>query len=400
MASSSNTAQSRLSQVTDFLTGKKTATSIPWDPDCTQFPTRKHVPRREGAPAESAWVWGENDYIGRLNLLTPTRVTQAAKQIKTGEIVPLNLPLDVPEQPAFARETFQHEIKPLAPGLAYDDKYTLNTQSGTQWDGFRHIAHMPSAQFYNGTTGDDVDGPNRNHKCSIHHWAEHGIAGRGVLLDYWSYAKQNGIVYGRRRARLYWVYPETDYFVDPFEYYTIPYTELEACGKAQGIDIRPASAGGDIQIGDMLFIRSGFVSTYYTSAPDVRAAAALRPHTLGKDDGQRWAGIKQEEKMIDWLHDCYFSAVAGDAPSFEAWPSQQEYMLHEYILALWGEDLFLTASKAKLTSKLGMPLGEMFDLEKLARTCKEKGRYTFFVTSSPSNCKGGVSSHGNSLAIF
>jgi hypothetical protein len=132
-----------------------------------------------------------------------------------------------------------------------------------------------------------------------------------------------------------------------------------------------------------LFIRSGFISTYYTKTPDQRAAAALRPHALGIADGQRWAGIKQEEAMIDWLHDCYFAAVAGDAPSFEAWPSHEEYMLHEYILAFWG-----------------MPLGEMFDLEKLSQTCREKGRWTFFVTSSPSNCEGGVSSHGNALAIF
>jgi hypothetical protein len=58
-------------------------------------------------------------------------------------------------------------------------------------------------------------------------------------------------------------------------------------------------------------------------------------------------------------------------------------MLHEYILALWG-----------------MPLGEMFDLEKLAKTCKEKRRWTFFVTSTRYHCEGGVSSHGNALAIF
>jgi hypothetical protein len=42
----------------------------------------------------------------------------------------------------------------------------------------------------------------------------------------------------------------------------------------------------------------------------------------------------------------------------------------------------------------------MFDLEKLAQTCKMKGRWTFFVTSAPNNCEGGVSSHGNALAIF
>lgn len=44
---------------------------------------------------------------------------------------------------------------------------------------------------------------------------------------------------------------------------------------------------------------------------------------MGPDDGQRYAGIKQEEPMIDWLHDCYFAAVAGDSPTFEAWPTNQ-----------------------------------------------------------------------------
>lgn len=170
---------------------------------------------------------------------------------------------------------------------------------------------------------------------------------------------------------------------DPYDYHPIPYSELVACGKYQGIDIRPASQGGHVQVGDILFIRSGFVTTYYSKSPDARAAAALRPHTVGKDDGQRWAGVKQEEAMIDWLHDCYFAAVAGDAPSFEAWPSPEDYFLHEYILALWG-----------------MPLGEMFDLEGLSKACRENGRWTFFVTSSPDHCIGGVSSHGNALAVF
>lgn len=135
--------------------------------------------------------------IGRINLLTPTRVAAASSEIQSGEIVPLNLPLNVPEVPAFGREPFQHAIKELAPGLAYDDVYSLNTQSGTQWDGFRHIAHMPTGEFYNKTTGKDITGPEKDdHKCGIHHWAEHGIAGRGILIDYWTYANENGIVYG------------------------------------------------------------------------------------------------------------------------------------------------------------------------------------------------------------
>jgi hypothetical protein len=148
--------------------------------------------------------------------------------------------------------------------------------------------------------------------------------------------------------------------------------ELYQCGKDQGIDIRPAAQGGDIKIGDMLFVRSGWKEAYDNKSDDDRTKAALR-HGAGKDgeDGQRYAGVSQEQNVLDWLHDCYFSSVAGDAPAFEAWPTHEDYHLHEYILALWG-----------------MPLGEMLDLEKLAQTCREKNRWFFFFTSAPANCPG------------
>ena len=121
----------------------------------------------------------------------------------------------------------------------------------------------------------------------------------------------------------------------------------------------------------MLFIRSGFIQAYHSKPPEERNELALRPHIIGPDDGQRWAGLKQEIPMVDWLHDCYFATVAGDCPAFEAWPTNQDYYLHEYLLALWG-----------------CPLGEMVDLESLARKCKERGRWTFFVTSAPANVHG------------
>ncbi|KAK4998277.1 hypothetical protein LTR66_002458 [Elasticomyces elasticus] len=365
MAEPKNTSSVRLTQIKDFLTMNKTATTIPWDPDCTKFPVRRELPYIPGAPDQAAWCWGEHDGIGRLNLLTPSRVAAAGREIRSGEIVPVNLPLTTPETPAFGREPFQHSIKVLAENAAYDDIYSLNTQSGTQWDGFRHFAHLSSGSFYNNTKGSDIVGPTANHKCSIHHWAEHGIAGRGVLLDYRGYAHKKGINY------------------DPYDYYPISFEELYQCGKDQGIDIHPASQGGEIHIGDILFIRSGWVEQYHLKTPEERSAMALRPHVLGKDDGQRYAGVSQEERVLDWLHDCYFAAVAGDAPAFEAWPTHEDYYLHEYILALWG-----------------MPLGEMLDLERLAKTCREKNRWTFFFTAAPANVPGGVSSHVNGTAVF
>ncbi|KAJ9196725.1 hypothetical protein DTO021D3_5195 [Paecilomyces variotii] len=374
------TISRRLGQATGFLTGgNQSSEQLPWNPDATRFPTRKELPKIPGAPEGAAWVWGKDDQIGRLNLLTPKRVKAASAEIKTGEVVPLNLPLNTPETPAFGREKFVHKIKVLVDNVCYDDQYELNTQSGTQWDGFRHFAHMPTQTFYNGAKGTDIVGPTANHKCSIHHWAEHGIAGRGILLDYWGYSKANGINY------------------DPYKSHGISFADLQKCGQAQGIDIRPEAQGGDIKVGDILFIRSGFVEQYHKLTPEERTAGALRPMHLESDDKDaskaaeqdphspelEWAGLKQEEAIIDWLHDCYFAGVVGDAPSFEVWPTAQPYYLHEYILSLWG-----------------MPLGEMWDLERLTKKARELKRWSFFVTSAPANTPGGVSSHANATAIF
>ncbi|KAL8713846.1 MAG: hypothetical protein Q9225_006671 [Loekoesia sp. 1 TL-2023] len=307
-------AQARLNQVKDILTFNKTATTIPFDPNCTKFPSRKDVPRRADAPRDAAWVWGEDDQLGRINLLTPTRVKAASAEIKTGEIISLKsatassfLPLTEPETPCFHRETFRHDVKDLAEGRAFDDLYTLNTQSGTQWDGFRHVSHLATGTFYNNTHAADIIGPKANLKNSIHHWNGHGgLVGRGVLLDYRTYADKKGIQY--------------DSFID----HRIPYEELYLCGKDQGVDIRPQAQGGDIKIGDILFIRSGFVEKYHqVKSSEEWSKIALRPHVIGPDDQQRWAGVAQEEKMLDWLHDCYFAAVAGDSPSFEAWPTNR-----------------------------------------------------------------------------
>ncbi len=48
-------------------------------------------------------------------------------------------------------------------------------------------------------------------------------------------------------------------------------------------------------------------------------------------------------------------------------------MLHEVLLAGWG-----------------CPIGELFDLEKLAAHCEKEGRWSFFVTSKVCNVPAGV----------
>ncbi|KAL5361804.1 hypothetical protein BJX96DRAFT_166164 [Aspergillus floccosus] len=334
---------------------------IPWDPNCDRFPSRAELPKIPGAPEGAAWVWGKDDSLGRVNFLTPKRVKAAAAEIQTGEMIRLDLPVDVPAVPSFARETFQHTIKPLMKGVAYDDCYVMNTQSSTQWDGLRHVAHIATKTFYNGVKESDIEGPNANHRNGIHHWAAHGIAGRAVLLDYRHYAHTQGITY------------------DPNTSHAISLADLRACAAAQGLDIRPESQGGHIRPGDILLVRSGFVENYAGLSADAWRAVATR-----EGPEQRWAGVKQEDDMLDWLHDCYFAAVAGDSPTFECWPAVEgRGLMHQDFLALWG-----------------MPLGEMWDLEKLAKRCRELGRWTFFLTSAPANVPGGVGSHPNATAIL
>lgn len=98
---------------------------------------------------------------------------------------------------------------------------------------------------------------------------------------------------------------------------------------------------------------------------------------LGKvvNYAHEFVGVDQTEEMVDFLHDEYFSAVAGDQPGFEAWPPKPELNLHSIILPLWG-----------------MPIGEMWDLEELAEKCKERGQYHFFFASAPANVAGMYSS--------
>lgn len=53
-------------------------------------PSFSSLPLRDGDPEASAWgLWGSEDELGTLNLLTPEVVAKASQEVKTGEVVPL-----------------------------------------------------------------------------------------------------------------------------------------------------------------------------------------------------------------------------------------------------------------------------------------------------------------------
>jgi hypothetical protein len=114
-----------------------------------------------------------------------------------------------------------------------------------------------------------------------------------------------------------------------------------------------------------------------------KEAYAANPHF-------QHAGVEASQDVLRFLWDNQFAVVAGDGISWEVYPpnddkerEEDKVFLHEYLLAGWG-----------------MPIGEMFDLEGLVEICREEGRWKFFVTSTPFNMPGGVSSPPNCMALF
>jgi hypothetical protein len=47
-----------------------------------------------------------------------------------------------------------------------------------------------------------------------------------------------------------------------------------------------------------------------------------------------------------------------------------------------------------------MPIGEIWDLERLSEVCAENKKWTFFLTSAPLNVDGGVASPPNAIAVL
>jgi len=167
-------------------------------------------------------------------------------------------------------------------------------------------------------------------------WVQNGgVVGRGVLLDYAAWAKSQGLSHALRSTT------------------EITVRELDAIAASQNVTFQP---------GDILFIHSGFVkSLERLPEEEASAYAATNPPPA--------IGVKSSEESLRWIWEKEFAAVAGDMPAFEALPFQSTtHWMHEWLLAGWG-----------------MPIGELFDLEKLAGECARLKKWTFFFSSVPLN---------------
>ncbi|MCH7484171.1 MAG: hypothetical protein IIA90_03370 [Chloroflexi bacterium] len=111
-----------------------------------ELPSYDQLPVKKGAPPGSAWgLWGDDDELGSLNLLTLERVAAAARLVRKGAVFPLNLRIDRPDPPLYGRGRVLHTI--TGEGSDGRDDYLDNfwPQASSQWDGLRHVRHRSTA---------------------------------------------------------------------------------------------------------------------------------------------------------------------------------------------------------------------------------------------------------------
>jgi kynurenine formamidase len=313
------------------------------------LPRYRDLDRAGDLPARVAWDrFGPGDRIGTLNLLTDERVRRAAGLVRTGSIFPLNWRLEVPDPPMFGRKPVRHTTKIFPTGT--DDFYdSFYPQGSSQWDALSHVGH-PGLGYYGGRSHASVGDPQTN-PLGIEQWARRGIAGRFVLVDL-----------ARSRAA------RGEPLV-PTEPTAIGVDELESTLREQGV----ALEGGDI-----LLLRFGWIAWYEGADAAARAQVADLGHAPTP-------GLAQDESMAEWLWDQRIAAVAGDNPGVERYPADPDDL-----------DRFL---HYRLITFLGMAIGELFALDRLADDCAVDGIYEGLFTAAPLNKQGGSGSTANALAL-
>jgi hypothetical protein len=295
-------------------------------------------------PAGASWgVFGADDQIGTLNFIDQSVTRGAAALVKTGKSFVLGLPQTYFDPPASAgRKNPVHHVKqsPMSGDDWYDDFYP---QGSSQWDALRHYRH-PKYGGYNGH-GDDIQ-PN-NDVLSISHIARKGIATRGVLADFGRYREAIG--------------RPIDQAVDE----ALTLEDLRDCLASQNVELTP---------GCVLLVRTGWL-TYFRN----RVNAG---NVLPRGWDLRVPGLSNDTALTAYLWDNRVAAAAADNIALEASPGPGGRSLHIQLLAY-----------------LGMPIGELWDLDALAADCAEDGVYECFLTSAPNDLKGGYGSPPNAIAI-
>jgi kynurenine formamidase len=305
-------------------------------------------------PPGSTWGdFGEDDELGRINLLTPEKVLQGVREVEHGVAFSLSLPLDYPGGTALNQRRYPPILKPTE-DVWSDDVVTLWLQYSTQWDSLAHQGAEFDADgdgeaepvYYNGfRPGTDLVGPQEDAKgdgsgsvsfarhLGLEKMAEHGVQGRGVLIDIAHHLGTG--------------------------YQAVGYKQLQEIMAADNVTVEP---------GDMVLLHTGFATQVlaWNKNPDPVAIHQTAAY-LDADDPD----------ILKWIAESQMSALISDNYAVEGVGVTQAQGRHT-LLPIHHLCLF----------KLGVPLGELWYLHDLAAWLREHNRSRFLLTAPPLNLPG------------
>ncbi|HET9628755.1 MAG TPA: cyclase family protein [Novosphingobium sp.] len=292
--------------------------------------------------------WGDDDNRGTLNHIDPAALSRATAAATSGKLFGLGLQFSEngPMRGIFRRNpklyvtALAEAIDPTNPRACFsDDDISMSLQCATHWDGLTH-AHYDGL-LYNGCKACDVLTTRGATRLGAEHLASPGILSRGVLADI---ARLKGVD----------VLP-TDYAITPAD-----------------LDEALARAGQAVAPGDILLVRTGQIRRFVV-----------------EDNAEALSGSQcgLAPECAGWLYDHRLAAVAADNVAVEliSPESMSGYMplpLHMMCLR-----------------EMGMPLGEMWNLEALAADCAADGRYAFLLSAPPLGITGAFGSPVNPTVL-
>jgi len=338
-------------------------------------------------PDGSTWGdWGDDDELGRINLVTPEKVLEGAREVHAGISFCLSLPLDFPGGTALNQRRHPPVIAPTEDmngnAAAFynvrmremedwgdpryvdvwaDDVVTLALQYSTQWDSLAHVGAEfdadgdgeEEAVYYNGyRAGVDLVGPSDDargdgsghrsfaHHLGMEHMAFHGVQGRGVLVDL---AHHFG-----------------------HEWKGVDLATLQEVMAADDVVVEP---------GDILLLHTGFATKLLEWD--------RRPSPRDLFTTCAWLDAR-DESLLEWIADSQIAALVADNYAVEGMlgkDADKDPTRHSF-LPIHHLCLF----------KLGVPLGELWYLHELATWLRAHNRSRFLLTAPPLRLPGIVSS--------
>lgn len=289
--------------------------------------------------------WGDDDERGTLNYITPKHVAAAAKLVRSGRSVSLSLPVNTvagPDNPSPAahrmlawHQTGLPEGEPRFATDRLDSEF--HGDCFTHMDALCHVSYQ--GRLYNGKPAGAVT--ERGATVQDITAFEHGIVGRGVLLDI------------PRLRGVKWLELGN----------AVTAEELQAAEKAQGVRL------GE---GDIMLFRTGHH----------RRRLELGAWNPGYS-GQGMAGLHAEAMVM--LHERKVAVFLPDGDG-ETVPSNVEGIAYPVHL------LQIVA--------MGMVCADSLQFEELVEVCEREKRWEFMVVASPLRLPGATGSLFNPIAIF